>query len=292
MIRFVLLVAITASAAVAAEGPDTYRAWFRDGTGLEIFAETSGAPDSARGLLGMSGGRMVRTVVDAGGNGLFGYIIEAQREAELGTFLIRLRPLDSKALELLRLPGVGVTIPSAGVPTLSAAREYRRIAIGEVVALDVPTTAGGRIYDLLRPIDASTSHAGRTSEGPVSPGAELSLKNVRLRVDGEEVRVPARWMVGGAARIDVPGHGAYVIAAYDPKASATQFVPGVSVSGESMMWSIDGDDIEMTSESNALTTGLQATIWVHHDPNSRASEQTATAHLQTADIVESLMQYK
>ncbi|HTW65511.1 MAG TPA: hypothetical protein VME17_12870 [Bryobacteraceae bacterium] len=77
------------------------------------------------------------------------------------------------------------------------------------------------------------------------------------------------WIVGTAARVDVPGHGSYAIAVSDPKAAGGQFAPNVIASGNSLTWSMDGDDIEITSQANVLTGSFEGNIWVYRDPNFR-----------------------
>jgi hypothetical protein len=296
MMRVSFLIVITASAALATESSGAHKAWFRDGVALEIFAETTGATQAsaAQGILGVTYGRMVRAVVDIGNHALFGYIVEAYRDAKPGTIAIRIRPLDSKAMDLLNLPALGIRIAETGVPTVSAVREFHFVKIGEAVALDIlynPSTLE-KVYDVIRPIDEPPPRPGTVLKGPFPPREELSLKNIALRVNGQEVAAPPSWMVGAAARIDVPGHGSYVIAAYDPKASGRQFFPNVIASGEALTWSIDGDDIEMKSQTNVLTSRLEGTLWIYHDPTFRAQDQPGTVRLQTADAIEWLMSKK
>lgn len=57
MTRVFFLIAITATVVVAAESSNAHKAWFRDGTALEIFAETTGGvaqTSAAQGILGMN----------------------------------------------------------------------------------------------------------------------------------------------------------------------------------------------------------------------------------------------
>jgi hypothetical protein len=297
MTRVFFLIAITATAVVAAESSDAHKAWFRDGAALEIFAETTGGvvPSSAaQGILGMNYGRMVRAVVDANNSALFGYMVEAYRDTKPGTIAIRVRPLDPKAMELLSLPGLGIRIAGTGIPTVSAVREFHFVRAGEVVALDIsnnPST-GGKVYDVIRPIDEPSPHPGLDSEGPVPSREELSLKDIALRVNGQDVSAPRSWMVGAAARINVPGHGSYVVAAYDPQRSGRPFLPNVVSSGKSLTWSMDGDDIEITSQTNVLTGALQGSLWVYHDPNFQERNQPDAVEFQTGDSVESLLAKK
>ncbi|HTC87065.1 MAG TPA: hypothetical protein VK686_02135 [Bryobacteraceae bacterium] len=295
MRTLLLLIAITSSSTRAAESSYAGRAWFPDGTGLEIFAETTGATQasSAQGIIGMNYGRVVRSVVDRDNNALFGYILEAGHDTQLDTIVIRIRPLDSKALEMLNMPALGIRTAGNRIPTVSGFREFRFVRIGEVVTLDIlynPAT-GEKVYDVLRPITDPSPHPGTaTTIRPVSE--QLSLKDIALRVNGQDVSAPRSSIVGAAARIDVPGHGSYVIAAYDPKGSGRRFIQSAIAGGESLMWSIDGDDVELTSQTNVLTVAISGTLWVYHDPNFRSQDQPGTVRLQTADTVEWLLPKK
>ncbi len=99
-------------------------------------------------------------------------------------------------------------------------------------------------------------------------------------------------MIGTAARIDVPGHGSYVIAADKPKEAGYPFLPNMAASRESLTWSIDGDDVEITSHTNVLTLASEGTIWVYHDRNLPPPDQPGPVRLQAADTVEWLLPKK
>jgi hypothetical protein len=286
--RLLFVLAITVSAALASENHDVGRAWFPDGTGLEIFAETTSGTGVgvANGSVGSSYGRAVRYVVDSANNVLFGYIVEAYRDTKPGTVAIRVRPLDSRALELINMPALRTRVAPTGLPTVPAVREFHFVRIGEVVSLDLPnnSSSGEKVYDVLLPIDEPPQHPGTVTTN-LFASEQLSLKNIALRVNGQDVSASSCWRIGRAARIDVPGHGSYVISASDLIGSGRQFAPNVIASGESLNWSIDGDNIEITSQTNVLTTALQGTIWVYHDPSSYAQDQAGMVQLQTADTV-------
>ena len=98
---------------------------------------------------------------------------------------------------------------------------------------------------------------------------------------------PASWIIGAVARIDIPGHGAYVIAASDLK--NPHFYQTVRAEGKSLTWSIDGDQLQVISRTDVGARGI---IWVYHDTNFRSQEQPAAVRLQTADTVEWLLPKK
>jgi hypothetical protein len=217
MIRTLLpLIVITATGALAA---DRQRAWFPDGTGVEIYAEATG---------------------------------------------------------------------SAHV-TVSAVREFRSVKMGEVVTLDTlsnPAT-GEKVYDVLRPVAGPSPNPTGTSVTAVPTPPQLSLKGIELRLDGQLMNATVSWIIGAAARIDIPGDGVYVIAASDPKNA--HFFQTVRAEGKSLSWSIDGDRLQVISKTDVGASGI---IWVYHDPNFRSQEQPDAVRLQTADTVEWLLPTK
>jgi len=194
-------------------------------------------------------------------------------------------------MELLNRPALGIRIDGTGIPTVSAVREFHFVKIGEVVALDIycnPSTRE-KVYDVIRPIYEPPPYPGLVSAGPVRPREELSLKNIALRVDGQDVSAPPSWTIGAAARIDVPGHGSYLVAAYEPQESGRPFLPIAVGSGESLTWSMDGDDIEIKSQTNVLTVALEGTLWVYHELSFRAQDQPGAVRFRIADTVERLL---
>jgi hypothetical protein len=170
-----------------------------------------------------------------------------------------------------------------------AVREFRSVKMGEVVTLDTlsnPAT-GEKIYDLLRPIAGPSPYPTGLAVTAVPTAAQLSLKEIELRVNGQAVSAPVSWMIGAAVRIDIPGHGAYVIATEDPKNA--HFYQTVRADGKSLTWSIDGDKLQVISKTDVGASGI---IWVYHDPNFRSQEQPTAVRLQTADTVEWLLPKK
>jgi hypothetical protein len=293
MIRTLLpLIAITTAAgALAADRSSAHRAWFPDGTGVEIYAEATGSAHVSAPLAGtgIANDEVNRLIVDKNDHILFGYILEAFRDTQSDTTVIRILPLDSKTLEILNDPRSTYTGKGAPIPTVSAVREFRSVKMGEVVTLDTlsnPAT-GEKIYDVLRPVAGPSPSPTGTSVSYVPTPPQLSLKGIELRVNGQLMNAPVSWIIGGTARIDVPGHGAYVIAASDPKNA--HFYQTVRVDAKSLSWSIDGDRLQVISKTDVGASGI---IWVYHDPNFRSQEQPDAVRLQTADTVEWLLPKK
>ncbi len=292
MIRTLLpLVAITAAGALAADRSNAQRAWFPDGTGVEIYAEATGSTNisTPEAETGIANDEVNRLIVDKNNHILFGYILEAYRDTQSDTTVIRILPLDVKTLAILNDPHSTYKGKGALIPTVSAVREFRSVKTGEVVTLDTlsnPAT-GEKIYDVLRPIAGPSPSPTSISVTAVPTAAQLSLKGIELRLNGQLLNAPVSWIIGGAARIDVPGHGAYVIAADDPK--NPHFFQTVRAAGKSLSWSIDGDRLQVISKTDVGASGI---IWVYHDPNFKSQDQPGAVRLEAADNVEWLLPKK
>jgi hypothetical protein len=232
-----------------------------------------------------------RFVVDRANNVLFAYNLEASRGANKDTVMIRIEPLNPKTESLMLKEGAkaGLHFSGAHFPTVAGVREFPAVKIGEVVTLDIlynPAT-GEKIFDVLRPI--TDSSPGLVVQS-VAAQETMSLKQIAIRVNGQAMSAPASWMIGAAVRIDIPGHGAYVLAAYDPKASSDRtFVAVAQTDGKTVSWSMGKDRIEITSASNVLTRSDRGVLWVYHDPQFRSQDQPDAVRLQAADTVEWLL---
>jgi hypothetical protein len=272
-----------------ADSQHILRASFPDGTGLEIFTQSTGSTQVDReGVMGIwSGDRnqavVNRVVTDSANNELFAYILEASRGASPNTVMIRISPIT----ELLkRAAAAGQTFPGGRLPTVAGVREFPAVKIGEVVTLDIlynPST-GEKIYDVLRPIAAPTSGIS-VSAAPASE--TISLKDIAIRVNGRAMSAPASWMIGVAVRVDIPRHGTYVVAAYDPHEASPDhaFAAVAQVDGKTLSWAMGGDRVEITSSTNVLTQSAKGALWVYHDPHY----QPDVVGLQSADTVEWLL---
>jgi hypothetical protein len=299
----VFLCAGALASALQAARPYTPRAWFDDGTGLEIYTETGGSPElDPQGAIGIGPGTgsqdlVFRMVADRDNNILFAYGLEASHGSGPGTVMIRIEPI-SAAMEANWLkPNRDPRLPKFGgthIPTVAGIREFPAVKIGEVVTLDVlynPST-GVKIFDVLRPItDPSPATPGHTAVTSRPTRESMSLKNIVVRINGQEMPAPAAWMIGSAIRIDVPGRGAYVVAAYDPKDASPRhaFAAVAHADGKTLSWTIDGNYIEIASSTNVLTQALNSVLWVYHDARYRSQEQPDAVRLQAADTVDWLL---
>ena len=280
--------------------PYTPRAWFPDGTGLEIYTETGGAPEiDSQGVIGIGGtpSAVFHMVVDRDRNLLFMYNVEASRGATPGTVTIRILPLSAdREAEFLRgnRGPRGPKLSGAHIPTVSGVREFPAVKIGEVVTLDVlrnPST-GVTIFDVLRPItDPSVGSAGHMTVTAPPTRETMSLKNIVVRIDGQAVSAPASWMIGSAIRIDIPGCGAYVVAAYDPKSvpAGPAFAAIAHADGRILNWTVDGKYVEIMSGTNILTQSVNGVLWVYHDARYKSQDQPDAVRLQSADTVDWLL---
>jgi hypothetical protein len=291
-----LLITIATSNALAQQSSYTQRTWFRDGTGLEVHAEATastriGAPQGDTGITSVTGGRedrIFRVIGDRDNNALFGYFLEAYRNTQTDTTVIRISPLDDATAAAELKSSSGFKSATGRIPTVSAVREFSSVKIGQAATLDIlynPVT-GEKVYDVLRPITGTSACPTSMCVTAMPVPAQLSLSDITVRVNGQAVGATNGSVIGAAARIDVPGHGAYVIAANDPKGAGRRFYPNVSAGGKSLKWSIDGDQIEIVSQTDV---GMDGIIWVYHDPNFRSQDQSGAVSLEAADTLERLL---
>jgi hypothetical protein len=281
--------------------PYTPRAWFADGTGLEIYTETGGSPElDSQSSIGIGPGTgpqdlVNRVVADRENNILFAYNVEASRGASPGTVMIRIMPISAATeANMLKRAAAKGALPGAHLPTVAGVREFPAVKIGEAVTLDIlynPST-GMRVFEVLRPItDPSPGTPGHLLVTSRPTRETMSLKNIEVRIDGQAISAPASWMIGAAVRIDIPGHGAYVAAAHDPHAESPghAFAAVAHADGKTLSWSIDGNYIEITSGTNVLTQSVNSVLWVYHDARYRSQDQPDSVRLQSADTVDWLL---
>jgi hypothetical protein len=286
-----LLFVAALATVLRADSQHILHASFPDGTGLEIFSETTGSSQiDFEGEMGIGPGvgsqdLVNRVVRDQADNIVFAYNIEASRGASPNTVMIRIEPISAatEAGMLKYWASRGKPYSGAHFPTVSGVREFPAVKIGEAVALDIlynPST-GEKVFDVLRPIPASASHMQVT----VVPAPEtISLKDIAIRVNGRTMSAPASWMIGYAVRIDLPHHGTWVVAASDPHEASPDhpFAAIAHADGKTLRWEMDGDRVEITSGTNVLTLFGKGVLWVNHDPHY----QPEVVGLQSADSVE------
>jgi hypothetical protein len=227
--------------------------------------------------------------VDRANTILFVYNLEASRGASPGTVKIRIEPISAATeagmLKDAARPG-RPRFSGTRLPTVAGVREFPAVKIGEVVTLDIlyNPTNGDRVYDVLRPIASSSPVMSVTSV--VAPET-ISLKQIGIQVNGRAVSAPASWMIGVAVRIDIPRHGAYVVAAYDPHGASPnqEFAAIAHAEGKTLSWTVGRDRVEITSSTNVLTRSGKGVLWVYHDPHY----QPDVVGLQSADTVDWLL---
>jgi hypothetical protein len=275
------------------------RSWFADGTGIEIYTETTGPTHTAsirqeppQGVIGIAYDRIYRLVMDENEKVLFGYYLDGKSSTTANAESIRISPIDASSAK--GLGGKNVKLSAGPLATVDTVREFPAVKIGQVITLDIlfnPST-GEKIYEVIRPLTepspAAAPHHTVVTGGGV--GDQLSLKEITLRVNGQVVETPVSWMLGTAARIDVPGHGLFIVSATDP--SNPSFHALAQVNRQSLSWSMEGDRLEITSKTNVLARSENATIWLYHDPRYKSADSPNNVGLQTADSVDWLLPKK
>jgi hypothetical protein len=280
-------------ATAAAQFSDRALAIFPDGTEVEIYSQSTGSTQlNAQGVIGIGPGAgkqdmVFRVVRDRDNKDLFAYNLEASRGSSPDTVMIRIDPVNPFGDALPSRPSSGPHLP-----TVAAVREFPNVKIGEVVTLDIlfnPST-GEKIYDVLRPLTGEPGHL------EVTPGRlreEISLRDITVKVNGRTAPASASWMVGRAMRIDIPGHGAYVIAIHEPHVPPIYaFAAAGEAEGKTARWKIDGDRVEITSGTNVLTQASSGVLWIYHDGHFRSQDQPNTVKVQTADSADWLIPKK
>jgi len=285
---FELLFLLGSAAVLQAEPAYVLHASFPDGTGLEILTQTTGSsPIVPQGEMGIGPGvgsqdLVHRLVIDNTGTILFAYNVEASRGTSAGTVKIRIEPI-SAATEASFLKNAGnLRVSGAHLPTVAGVHEFAAVAMGQAVTLDIlynPST-GEKIYDVLRPIPASS---GTMSVDSVPATETISLNRITIRVNGKAIPAPASWIIGGAVRIDIPHQGTYVIAANDPHEADPNhtFAKVAHADGRTLSWGMGSAHVEITSGTNVLMRSEKGVLWVFHDSHY----QPDVVALQSADTV-------
>jgi hypothetical protein len=291
---FALMFLTAMAAALQADSQHILHASFPDGTGLEIFSETTGSSQiDWEGEMGIGPGvgsqdLVNRVVRDRANNILFVYNLEASRGARPDTVKIRIEPISAatEAGMLKYEASHGRPFPNAHLPTVAGVREFPTVKTGEAVTLDIlynPST-GEKIFDVLRPITAPAAGMSVT----VVPAREtISLKEISIRVNGRAMSAPASFLIGPAVRIDIPRLGTYVVAAYDPHESSPDhgFAAIAHADGKTLSWAMGHDRVEVTSSTNVLALSGKGVLWLYRDPHY----QPDVVGLQSADTVDWLL---
>jgi hypothetical protein len=92
---------------------------------------------------------------------------------------------------------------------------------------------------------------------------------------------------GAAARIYVPGHGAYFLSVTD----APGFHESAHANREKLTFQLDHEHVEITLQKNVLSKSASHVVWVKHDATFAAADPKAM-EVTTADKVELLMPKK
>jgi hypothetical protein len=267
---------------------------FPDGTGLEIFTETTGSSQiDPQGEMGIGPGvgsedLVNRVVRDRANNILFVYDPEASRGASSDTVKIRIEPISaaSEAGMLKYEASHGRPLPGAHLPTVAGVREFTAVKVGETVTLDIlyNPSNGEKIYDVLRPITSSSP--GMTVTAVVAPET-ISLKQIAIRVNGRAVPAPASFIIGSAVRVDIPRYGTFVVVANDPHEVSPNhgFAAIAHAEGKTLSWAMGRDRVEITSGTNVLTRSGKSVLWLYHDQHY----QPDVVGLQAADTVDWLL---
>jgi hypothetical protein len=281
-IFFLLVLSSTAQAQIDRRA--SVRAWFADGTGVEIHTHATGPTttlEPTQGVIGIVYDKQFRLVTDKSGHVLFAYYLDGKASSTPKAEFIRISPIDQADLPRA-YRDVKLTLP---VPTVDTVREFPAVGIGQAVTLDIlfnPAT-GEKIFEVIRPM-TDPSPAAAYGNSVVTGGGEgdqLSLKDISVRVNGQAIDVPISWMIGGVARFEIPGRGLYFVSVADPKRAL--FSLNAQVNRQSLSWDTDGVRVEITSKTNILSRSDLQTIWLFHARNYKSASKIS---IETADSVD------
>jgi hypothetical protein len=275
MTKSILWMAVLLPAALAADkGKDNLHAWYRDGTCVEFYSESTGTttPSSTSGSVIVDNTNTVhRVVTDGHGNILFTYDVVAHRAAgSKDSFVVQIRPGGGAVTGIAR--------------TVAAVRDFPAVKRGEAVKVDIlqnPAT-GETIYDVLRPSDDPPP----TTAAKIAD--ELVLGSLQISINGEMFVQDFGGIVTGAvARIYVPKHGAYFLSLE----AAPGFIEVGHANREKLTFSLGDEYVEIVAKQSVLTKSTYRPVWVKHDPAFVVTD-AKTVEVMTADKVEWLIPKK
>lgn len=179
-------------------------------------------------------------------------------------------------------PQVSVSVKNIA-QTVAAVRDFPAVRRGEAVIVDIlqnPAT-GEKIFDVLRPSDNPPPSSSAVSD-------EFVLGPMQIAIDGEKFQwATLATLSGAAARIYVPGHGAYFLSVTE----APGFHEAAHANREKLTFQLDQEHVEITLNRNVLSNSTYRVVWVKHDPTFAAADAKTIA-VMTADKVEWLVPKK
>jgi hypothetical protein len=184
---------------------------------------------------------------------------------------------------LVRGSVVKVKAARRDAPTVSAVREFKAVRIGEGVSIDIlanPAT-GERIYDVIQPLTPGVRGGMDPAREQPKLEDEFSLMKIRVAINGKTIREPENnWMIGGALKIALPGHGA-VYLAIQPVTSHP-FQPVGRAEKNRLTFPLGTDFVEITAAENVMKKSAYRTIWVYWDaaaPDTQSVDVTCSGTL-------------
>jgi hypothetical protein len=286
--------AVLAASAVHAqdEQKGTLGVWLHDNIHLVIDIGASGrqVQIARSGSVYVGDGNVVhRVIADRNGAPVFAYDIEAFRNGQ-DLFTLRIKPLDPSYEQriLEDMPKTATPGSNSRLPTFSAARDVPGIHAGDTVSIDMlqnPNT-GEKLFDLIR----------LTIEMPPQvrgPAHSLTFTYMQVLVNGRPIMPESErgGSIGGdAARIYIPGKGAFVMSLILPP-NDPRFQPAGNVERNRLTFMSGEDRIEVVSAENLLGQSERGQLWVLHLPGFKPRNKDEVDHVQvmTADSAESLI---
>jgi len=172
------------------------------------------------------------------------------------------------------------------VPTVSGVREFKGVRIGEAVSIDIlmNRSTGERIYDVIQPLPPGPRSTTASRDAPRVED-EFSLMKARVAINGKTIDGPGNnWMIGGALKIALPGHGTVYLAIQPVTSHAFQAVGRAE--RNRLTFPIGADFVEISATENIMKKSPYRTIWVYWDANA---PNTETVDMTCSGTIEALL---
>jgi hypothetical protein len=181
------------------------------------------------------------------------------------------RSADGKQFQITAKPALdafAAKFPDADggkpTPTFSEPHQSAWLSSGERFTVNIPINPGENGGNLQETIDVRIAVGGPGAPPDRTVNGRLRLTGVRVSVGGTQVSARGtNAAVGGRyVMFYIPGRGAYYLSA--EQVDAKGFVEAGSIDGNTMRFTMDNENFEITSIS---PIGGNGQIWVFHDRN-------------------------
>jgi hypothetical protein len=225
-----------------------------------------------------------RIVLDKESKPVFAYDIELRKTAP-GAVTLRIKPIDQQKVRTEDWYPKGKL--TGDIPTLTGAREFPPLQIGDAVQVDILYNPGTneKLWDVIRVVEGLEEHLQQRLK---TPTGRFSFDRVKITIDGRMLYERRNsWMIGSAMKMVVPGHGEY----YFLLEPTTDFPFQASgwVDHNVLRFKAAGESVEITGMSNLLQHAEFGTVWVYHVPEAKVARKAQSIDFTCADNMNQLL---